>query len=184
MTVVIDGSLGITAPAATISGALSAATETFTATPAVTTAQSMVKLNTAGGNGSTNTAIRYFTNNTNGVNGCVIQGSDITYTPSSVNGDSFTINTSGVYAISYSDNFSGQNWVGISLNASGSQLTSNVSLISPANILNMAYTSGASVPTAVADTVQLPAGSVVRAHSVAASGVGANVAFFTITRVA
>jgi len=170
--IILDAVNGITFPDGSIQ-----------AKAALVSNQSMVRVNTVGGMGSTNTAIRYFNNNTNGVNGCVIQGSDITYTPSTVNGDSFTINTAGVYAISYTDNFTGQNWVGISLNASGSQLTTNVSLISVANILNMAYTAAASQPSAIGDTIQLSAGSVIRAHSAPAAGVGSNVAFFTITRV-
>jgi hypothetical protein len=58
---------------------------TFPKQPLVTLAQSMVRLNTANGYGSTNTAIRRFTNVVTN------QGTDITYADSATLGTTFTI---------------------------------------------------------------------------------------------
>ena len=58
-----------------------------------TASQSMVRLNTSNGYGSTNTVIKRYTNVVTN------QGVDITYADSATLGASFTINTAGVYAI-------------------------------------------------------------------------------------
>lgn len=149
-------------------------TEANTATHA---AQSMVRLNTANGFGSTNTKIRRFTNTVTN------QGSDITYADSATLGASFTINTSGVYAISFTDSYSGGfDWTGVSLNSS--QLTTAINSINASDILCMSSTVSANTSGYSGATVYLPAGSVVRPHAGggASSGNGA-VAVFTITRV-
>jgi hypothetical protein len=140
------------------------------------TSQSMVRLNTANGYGSTNTKIRRFTNTVTN------QGVDITYADSSTLGASFTINTAGVYAISYCDEFSGGAWMGISLNSS--QLTTAIYSITLSDAL--VYTlAQATYGTACATTVYLAAGSIIRAHTDGTS-TGSNQVptSFTITRVA
>jgi hypothetical protein len=140
--------------------------------------QSMVRLNTANGYGSTNTAIRRFTNVVTN------QGTDITYADSATLGGSFTINTAGVYAISRTDQFSGVTGMGLSINST--QLAMGISFTVPATVLvattNTAASYGASLPW----TGYLPSGSVVRAHDSVGNVSGANTAYeqFTIVRVA
>lgn len=138
-------------------------------------AQSMVRLNTANGYGSTNTAIRRFTNTVTN------QGSDITYADSATLGASFTINTSGVYAISYSESLSSSNTFGLSLNST--QLSTAINGITVADILAISQPPSANVSTNCGVTVYLAAGAVVRAHG-AAQAAGTQPITFTITRVA
>jgi len=175
MTVTIDGTLGITTPAATVSGALSAASETFTATPVVTTAQSMIFLSLDNGYGATNTVIRRFTNT------ITSQGADITYADSATLGASFTINTNGVYAISYSDNLTASGEIGISLNSN--QLTTSIASITAANRLAEATVPSANATASVSWIGYLASGSVIRAHT-AGTAAGSVASEFTITRVA
>lgn len=140
-----------------------------------TNPQSMVRLHTSNGYGSTNTVIRRFaTVVTN-------QGSDITYTDSATLGASFTINNAGVYAISYVDNSSGSQNAGISLNSA--QLTTSIPNIAAADRLTYAFGAAATAPATSAWTGYLPAGSVIRPHADGgAAGVIANTTF-TIARV-
>jgi hypothetical protein len=153
-------------------------TPTLLKTPNVTTAQSMVRVNTANGYGSTNTKIRRFTSVVTN------QGSDITYADSATLGASFTINTSGVYAISYSDQFSASAGLGISLNTT--QPTTNIyTLTNPSEVLSCSMGASASYGITAGGSYYLPAGSVVRPHTDGIStGVNPAVAQFTITRVA
>jgi hypothetical protein len=146
-------------------------TPTFLKPPINLGLPSMVKVNTASGFGSTNTAIRRFTNITNGVNGAVIQGNDITFADSAALGASFTINTAGIYAMSYYDQFAGAYPLGISLNSAN--LTTVVYSLSAAETLVNGICAAANNPTCVATTQYLAAGSVVRAHCQAGSGLGA-----------
>ena len=151
--------------------------KSFQSAPAVLTPQSMVRLNTANGYGSTNTAIRRFTNVVTN------QGGDISYADSATLGASFTINTAGVYAIHYNDQFSAASFLGISLNSS--QLTTSILTITVADIVCVGSTSGADLPYLVSATLFLPAGSVVRAHTaLAGTGARPNNCQFTIARVA
>lgn len=136
--------------------------------------QSMVRVNTANGYGSTNTVIRRFSTIV------VNQGSDITYADSATLGASFTINTDGVYAINYTDFFSATGDLGISLNST--QLTTAIGSITAADRLADATTSAANARANAPITLYLPAGSVIRPHTGGAGGGGAN-SQFTITRV-
>lgn len=152
-----------------------AGTPTFIKQP-VLPVQSMVRLNTANGYGSTNTKIRRFTNVVTN------QGSDITYVDSATLGSSFTVNTSGVYAISYSDSLvSASGYSGISVNSS--QLTASIHSITASDIyaLGLGNGSGQSINTIV--TTYLASGAVVRAHT-SGDAAGTAVAQFVITRVA
>ena len=155
-----------TLTSATLTGA------TFTATPDTTTPQSMVRLNTSNGYGSTNTLIRRFTNIVTN------QGSDITYADSATLGGSFTINTTGVYAVSHTD--AGTSCCGLSLNTT--QPTTAIStLTTPSQCLAIGVL--ASFGNAIW-TGYLPSGSVVRAHHQAVNGGGTTPVQFTIVRIA
>ena len=140
-------------------------------------AQSMVRLNTANGYGSTNTKIRRFTTVVTN------QGSDITYADSATLGASFTINTNGVYSVCYSDQFTSAGWVGLSLNTAAP--TTSMPTISASEIL-VSATSSTAAGAGVASWVgYLAAGAIVRAHTDGvATGGNANAGQFTITRVA
>jgi hypothetical protein len=153
---------------------------TFAKQPVVTAAQSMIRLNTPNGWGSSSTRIRRFSTVVTS------QGSDITYTTSadnSVLGCVFTINTNGVYSVSYSDCFNAEGWIGISLNSS--QLSTAVQSINISDILSTTYVSINNSGNFVGWVGYLPSGSVVRPHTASAStGSNPNTAQFTITRVA
>jgi hypothetical protein len=140
-----------------------------------TASQSMVRVNTANGYGSTNTKIPRFTN--------VVanQGSDITYADSATLGASFTINTNGVYAISYSDAFGGTVGFGISLNTTTT--TTNFNAIAVSERLSIATCSSSGASVTAQSTVYLAAGAVVRPHVDGTASTGSG-NLFTITRVA
>ena len=137
---------------------------------------SMVRLNTANGYGSTNTKIRRFTNTVTNT------GSDITYADSATNGASFTINTSGIYSISYSDNFNAADYNGISLNMSGG--TTAITNLTISQILSVGASAGSSSAACCSWTGYLTAGDVVRPHTFgSASGSVTGAQHFTIARV-
>jgi hypothetical protein len=160
------------AGAASIGGALS-----LVATPNVSTAQSMVRVNTANGYGSTNTKIRRFTNVVTN------QGSDITYADSATLGATFTINTNGVYALQYDDQFTGVTNMGWSLNTTAP--TTSILAIPIAEVICIQDASGANIVGNAACVLYLPSGSVVRCHtSGTATGVNTNGCQVTVTRVA
>ena len=149
---------------------------TFAKVPTNTTAQSMVRLNTTNGYGSTNTKIRRFTNVVTN------QGSDITYADSATLGGSFTINTSGVYCISYSDIFSGPSHIGLSLNTTTP--TTSVYLCAVAEILIVSVSNGVNA-VSTSWSGYLTSGNIVRAHNDGVtSGSETNSPQFTIVRVA
>jgi hypothetical protein len=143
---------------------------------------SMVRVNGPNGAGSTNTSTRRFTNITNGTNGCVIQGTDITFADSATLGDTFTINTSGTYSISYSDQFAALGHFGVTLN--DTNLTARVNASTADKVLVAATTPGASQASTVTWTGYLAAGSVIRANA-GLEGNGGNTVMtqFTITKV-
>jgi len=137
---------------------------------------SMVRLNTANGYGSTNTPIRRFTNTVTN------QGTDITYADSATLGATFTINTNGVYAISYNDQFAGAGNMGVSLDCS--TLTTNLSSISVSEVVCAVATSAANFAGSCSATLYLASGSVIRAHTNAGiTGTAVTLCQFTITRV-
>lgn len=141
-------------------------------------AQSMIRLSTGNGWGSTSTAIRrYLTQSVN-------QGTDITYVDSGTLGAVFTINTNGVYAISTSDNFNAANWIGISLNSAS--LTTSVNSLLAAEVLSAVTSPAASQSGACAWTGYLAAGSVIRPHQAPGTAVGSypQTTQFTIVRIA
>ena len=138
--------------------------------------QSMIWLAVANGYGSTNTAVRRFTNTVK------TQGTDITYVDSAVNGATFTVNVAGVFAISYTDNFTGGAYGGISVDST--QLNINITAINQANRLAMFAAPAADYPTSCAVTVYLAAGQVIRIQGNGTTGSSQNQASFVMTRVA
>ena len=141
-----------------------------------TATRSLVRLNTALGNGSTNTAIRRFTNIVTN------QGTDISYTDSATLGASFTINTNGVYAISFTDSYSAAQNGGISKNST--QLTTSVVSITASDLLSAGGSAAANAWSSTAVVVYLVATDIIRAHTAVTPGVGTQAATFTIIRVA
>jgi hypothetical protein len=137
---------------------------------------SMVRLDGANGFGSTNTAIKRYTNvRTN-------QGADITYADSPTLGASFTINAAGVYAIMVSSNNAGTSYPGISLNTT-QPATSIIALTNASE--RLAVSSGAAGNMGEAVWIgYLPAGSVVRPHTDIAASAGPASEYCTIARVA
>ena len=116
--------------------------------------------------GSTNTLIRRYTNNTNGVLGCIIQGTDITFADSATLGSSFTINASGVYAVSRTESGGTTQYIGLSLNTT-QPTTSINSLTNAAEGLAIGYAGSVGI---VCTTKYFPAGSVIRAHDTGQTG--------------
>jgi hypothetical protein len=160
----VAGTTTITAPA--VSGTMSVLSPT----------QSMVRLNTANGYGSSSTKIRRFTNTVTN------QGSDITYADSATLGASFTINTSGVYSLQYNDNFTTVTNMGWSLNTTAP--TTSILAIPIAEILCINDSSGANIIANASVTVYLASGSIVRCHtSGSATGANTNGCQVTIVRV-
>lgn len=148
--------------------------KTFTSQPIVP-AQSMVRLNTSNGYGSTNTKIRRFTTVVKN------QGSDITYADSATLGGSFTINTAGVYSVSYSEVGTAGMYAGLSLNTAGP--TTGVQSLTRSEILSFGNPGG-NAPQCIPWTGYLAAGDVVRAHTDGTTdGTPANGQQFTICRV-
>jgi len=174
MTTTITGS-GVSTGSVAASSVAST-TESFTNPPLVTTPQSMVRLNTANGYGSTNTVIRRFTNVVTN------QGTDITYADSATLGASFTINVNGVYAIGYTDDFTASITLGLSLNST--QLTTAIYSITPADALAIAQTTGVNTSQTANWTGYIAAGSIVRAHGQPGTSGASGTCKFTITRVA
>lgn len=147
----------------------------FSTQIAVPFPQSMVRLNTANGYGSTNTVIRRFTNTVTN------QGSDITYADSVTLGATFTVNASGVYAVSYTDGFNVTHDSGMGISLNSNQLTTNVASITAST--RLAASGGTSSSAChVATTVYCAAGDVIRAHGQAFTS-NSTIAQFTITRV-
>jgi len=140
------------------------------------TLDSIVRLHTANGHGSSSTKIRRFSTSVTDT------GSDITYADSATLGATFTINADGVYAISYTDTFNGVSSLGVSLNSA--QLTTNVSAITAADRLVLNTCAASDHAVTVATTINLSNTDVIRAHTDGGTtGATAAYATFTITRV-
>jgi hypothetical protein len=136
---------------------------------------SKIRLNTGNGYGSTNTAIRRFTNTV------VNTGTGITYADSATLGATFTVNEAGIYAISYSDGFNAAAAFGISLNST--QLTTAIATITAADRLCMSVTSAADYHSSVSVTLALSVGDVIRAHAGTADSTAPVRTQFTIQRI-
>lgn len=151
-----------------------AGVKTFSSQP-IFPSQSMVRLNTANGYGSTNTKIRRFTNTVTN------RGTDISYTDSATLGASFTINTAGVYAICFTDQYNAAGDMGLSLNTTTP--TTAIQLCAAVQILAWTSTAVTGYGGCVSWTGFLSEGDVIRAHcGGTASGAVTNGCQFTITR--
>jgi hypothetical protein len=141
---------------------------------------SSVRLNTiaagVSGYGSTNTAIRRFTNTVDNL------GTAITYSDSATLGASFLINEDGLYNISYTDSFSTGLNLGLSRNSS--QLTTAIQSISVSNRLNVVNTQATNTSDTVSWSGYLFKNDIIRPHSDTSptTGDGAR-AQFTISKV-
>ena len=158
-------------------------TPTFLKVPVNAAVQSMVRVNTGAGYGGTDSTIERFSNVTNGVNGCVIQGADITVADSAAAATTFTVNTNGVYAISASSGSTGVADNGISLNATAGERIISIASVSLPN--RLIYTTTA-INNLAAYTWcgYLPAGSILRMHTNATTQYLASLHTLTITRIA
>lgn len=130
--------------------------------------RSEVWVNQFNSRGSTNTSVVYFSSvqlNT---------GTDITYTPSSVNGDSFTINSSGVYSMSLSEQFATL----LCLSRNSTTLAASLPSV-PQNIKSINFPANGGD---MGVTMNLTAGDVIRVQATALSGANVN-QFFRIAKV-
>jgi hypothetical protein len=138
-------------------------------------ADSMVRLDTGNGYGSTNTRIRRFSNITQSI------GSDILYQDSATLGASFTVQTSGVYEISYTDRFSAASGLGLSRNTTSP--TTNITGLSASERLASTDTALANYNGNVSWQGYLSAGDVIRPHTDGISGgTSQGLVQFTITK--
>lgn len=136
----------------------------------------MVRLHTANGYGSTNTAIARFTTAVTNT------GTGITYADSATLGGSFTINEAGVYAITYNTFAAVALDFGLSLNST--QLTTSINSITTADRLAMSTSPAGGYMATVTWTGRLSAGDVVRAHADTTAFSAGGKTQFTITQVA
>lgn len=121
---------------------------------------SEVAVNTGNGSGSVNTFVRRWTNSTDGVNGAVNTGSDITYADDALLGATFTINTTGTYAVTYGEAQSAGDQFGISKNQiTGTQAFSQ---LSQAERVIGASTPGTNSGATTGTTLHLVSGDVIR----------------------
>lgn len=125
---------------------------------------SMVRLNTGNGYGSTATKTRRFSN--------LVEtfGSDIIYNDSSTDGATFTVNRTGYYSISYSDALNTSSNMGITKNASGSTNLSDLQSSNPELILALDQVPTANERANCAWSGVLTEGDVIRAHTNGAAG--------------
>lgn len=118
---------------------------------------SVLRLNTANGHGSTNTKIRRFSSVTTDT------GSAMTYTDSVSLGASVVINEAGMYFISYTDGRT-NNVANVGISLDSSALTTNIESITDVDRLSSTGTVSTLVGVAQA-TIQLEVGAVIRPHT-------------------
>jgi len=127
------------------------------------------------GHGSTNTAIRRWSNSTT-------IGSAITYADSATDGMTLTINEAGLYLITYSDGRSGNTAAhGISVNSN--QLTSNITGITTAHRLMSNANTPADAILCVSAMARLIPGDIVRTHTDTTNNITAASAQFRIHKM-
>jgi hypothetical protein len=144
-------------------------------------ADSMVRLQTGNGHGSTNTHIRRFSNLLTNT------GDAVTYTDSATDGASFRINETGMYHITYQDSksTSAANF-GITRNCSGSDLTTDiVTLSDPTKVLANGTIPAANVEDLASWSGILNEGDIIRAHTDSSPNGGniPNMTAFTISKI-
>jgi len=116
-----------------------------------------VRVDTSAGTGSTDTAIREYTNTITN------RGTDITYATSATAGSTWTIARTGIYTLNMHDGGVTAGNFGWSLNST--QLTTSIAVITAADKLTFAINTTASNSHAVSWTGLLRAGDVVRVHA-------------------
>ena len=185
-----DGTLVLQTGDVTKVNALSFAadgTPTFLKAP-VNPVQSMVRVHTAAGYGSTATMIRRISTvlSTQGTDiDCNENAASPYYATRAADGTKFTIATSGVYAMTYCEQFGANDLFGISVDAPS--LTTSIASVPQANRLAISMASGglANYPMGLSYTGYLAAGAIVRPHTDGdASGTTPAWTSFTIVRVA
>ena len=137
---------------------------------------SIVRLYTANGYGSTNTVIRRFSTTLE------TAGSDIAYADSASLGATFTINNAGVYSISYNDSFNAAANFGLSLNST--QLTTAILSLTAVNRIANSTGAANNQSGLISLTRYFAAGDVIRAHTDGTPVGATNVTQITISRVA
>ncbi len=136
---------------------------------------SVVRLHTGNGYGSSNTKIKRFTTVVENL------GNAITYADSATDGSSFTINEKSVYHISYTSSASAASTGGLSVNSA--ELTTNMSsLTNVVDRLASETHGGAQYTTSLAWAGVLYQGDIVRPHNDGSSGTGSRESF-TITKI-
>jgi len=141
---------------------------------------SQIAVNTFNLYGSTNTRIMKFLNVTNGINGCIIQGSDMTFSNDAALGASITINTPGVYTLSLTASFGTSDSFGFSLNSVN--LTTTIASIPVTERLCVSQTSAGNTPSTTGVSRYFAAGAVIRPHA-SSAGAGSTDALFQLTAV-
>jgi hypothetical protein len=160
-----------------VSGLTATETKTWTATQAVVTESpdTMIRLQSANGFGSTNTVIRRFSNILTSI------GSDVTYSDSATLGASFTINTPGVYSFTYSENGSGSTTqFGFSKNST--QLTTAIQSITDTDVLALTSINAAGGKGLASWTGYLNAGDVIRPHQEGIAAASSGDVNFTVVK--
>lgn len=154
MTMIIDGTNGVTFPDTSVQG-----------TKAIIAPDSSFQLNTSNGYGSASTVIRLFTNI------AAQRGSwatDYTINNSATLGSVITINTSDYYNFSYAESVSAAMVFGLSLNST--QLTTQLLSINLADRLTASCCEATNGVGFCGGRFYLPAGSAIRAHTNATAG--------------
>jgi hypothetical protein len=139
-------------------------------------ADSIVRVDTANGFGSTATMIRRFSTIRE------VKGTAITYADSATNGASFTINEAGIYHISYMEYQTGAGTIGISLNSTN--LTTQVGPLSITtnNEVLAAITNASSYDSPVSWSGYLNVGDVIRPHTNGLAAADNDTIKFTIAK--
>lgn len=138
---------------------------------------SMIRLHTGNGHGSTNTKIRRFTTTIDDI------GTAITYADSATNGATFTVNEDGVYHIHLQDGRFSSSSANVGLSLNSSQLTTDIPSITAADILG--YTradSGTASTQALSVSVVLSKDDVVRVHTDGNANLTGS-SYFTMTKI-
>jgi hypothetical protein len=137
---------------------------------------SMIRVSSSNGYGSTNTVIRRF----NSLNKNL--GSAIVYNDSATDGASFVVQESGIFSISYTDVFTTANWFGITVNST--ELTTLIQTM--ANVddrLSMAVTHSSGDSNSISWEGYLNKGDIVRPHCGNGGDFGSNDrAYFTMSK--
>ncbi|OYQ41109.1 hypothetical protein CHU94_08340 [Rhodoferax sp. TH121] len=134
------------------------------------TVQSMVRLDTQNGNGSTNVCSPRFTN-------VRANTGDVTYADSASLGPTFTIGVSDKYDISFTYSAGGSEGFGLTINENPSTHAGIIALVARAEILQMSDTPAANVAACVSWSGYLPAGTVIRARTSGGTSTGSRFMF-------